>query len=277
VGPAIAGPFCFVRRYNVAMLYKYHPGTTPLVVNVPHAGTVVSPELAQRLTPHAQTLPDTDWHVDRLVEFARERGASLLVAQVSRFHVDLNRGRDDRPLYAGATTGLVPVQTFSGEAVYLSEPPGDDEIAERVRQYWDPYHSRLETLLNEVRERHGHAVLLDAHSIRSRIPRLFDGQLPDLNLGTWEGRSCAPALREKVSRIIASAPGLTSVVDGRFKGGYNTRNYGRPEEGVHALQIEIAQRSYMHEDDPQLWDEDRAGPVIKVLEQIVECLQNWSP
>lgn len=260
------------------MLFDLQPGATPLLVNVPHAGTAVLPDIASRLTKQAGELPDTDWHVHRLVEAAAaDSGATVMSARYSRYVIDLNRGRDDKPLYAGATTGLVPTELFDGQPVYTHDPPDEAEIAARIDDYWQPYHDRLTRELEALRQRHGHAVLFDVHSIRSRVPRLFDGRLPDLNLGTYEQRSCAPQLQSAIAERLAAVEGFSSVVNGRFKGGFITRHYGRPEAGVHALQLEIAQACYMDEDHPEHWDTGRAQPLTALLEDLTGFLAAWRP
>lgn len=259
------------------MLYDFKAGDSPLLVDVPHAGTLLCDDVAARLTPAARELPDTDWHVDRLVAPAAAQGASVLVAKHSRYLIDLNRGRDDRPLYAGATTGLVPTENFDGSPVYAESEPDRGEVAERIERYWQPYHDHLAATLEAIRQRHGHAVLFDVHSIRSRVPRLFDDRLPDLNLGTFDGRSCAGDLQAGLERMLAEAPGFSSVVNGRFKGGHITRHYGQPEAGIHAVQLEIAQACYMDEHHPDQWDEDRARPLMHWLEAVTHYLGTWRP
>ncbi len=259
------------------MLYDFRSGTTPLLVNVPHAGTHLPPEIAARLSVEASALPDTDWHVHRLVEGAAGQGASLMRARYSRYVIDLNRGSDDEPLYAGATTGLVPTENFDGSAVYRNGEPGEDDIAERIERYWRPYHDKLAQTLEDLRGRHGFAVLFDVHSIRSAVPRLFEGRLPDLNLGTFEERSCAAELQESVAEKLAAAEGFSTVVNGRFKGGFITRHYGRPAEGVHALQLEIAQSSYMDESRPRQFDAETARPLMNLLDELIGMLSQWRP
>jgi N-formylglutamate amidohydrolase len=210
------------------------------------------------MTPVAIDLPDTDWHVATLYDFVPGTGASMIVANYSRYVVDLNRGREDEPLYEGqVSTGLCPAQTCEGEALYRSaEPVGDDERRARIAGFWQPYHDRLAKALESARRRHGYALLWDAHSIPSRLPRLFDGVLPELNLGTFDGKSCAREIRDALAAVAATSA-YESVVDGRFKGGYITRHYGRPERDIHAVQLEIAQRAYMSEDEGR-YDADRA-------------------
>jgi N-formylglutamate amidohydrolase len=252
-------------------------GDAPLVIDVPHAGTHVPPALAQRLTPAARAVPDTDWHVEKLYAFARDAGVTLLVATHSRYVVDLNRNPSGIALYPGAdNTELCPTRTFASEPVY-SDGGGPDarEIAARRSEYFDPYHAQLAAEIERVRARHGYAILLDGHSIRSEVPRFFAGRLPDLNLGTADGASCAPAVQEAVDVVLAGAAAFTSVVNGRFKGGYVTRHYGDPAHGVHALQLEIAQACYMDEDPPYAWDARRAAPLVAVLEKLVAALLAW--
>lgn len=256
---------------NVCNLVR---GDSPLVIDVPHAGTHLPPEIAARLTPAARALPDTDWHVEKLYAFARDAGATLVVATHSRYVVDLNRDPSGAALYPGAdNTELCPTRTFANEAIYADAgPPDAAEIAARRATYFEPYHAQLAAEVERVRARHGHVILLDGHSIRSVVPRFFAGRLADLNLGTADGGSCAPAVQAAADVVLAGAAAFTSVVNGRFKGGYVTRHYGEPARGVHALQLEIAQASYMDEAPPYRWDATRAASLVAVLQQLVAAL-----
>jgi N-formylglutamate amidohydrolase len=260
-------------------LFELHRGDGPLVVDVPHAGSHVPPELAARLTPAARVLPDTDWHVERLFAFARDAGATVMVATHSRYVVDLNRDPSGAALYPGAdNTELVPTRTFTGEPIWRDgEAPDGAEVAARRSAYFAPYHAALAAEVERVRARHGWAVLLDGHSIRSEVPRFFAGRLPDLNLGTADGASCALPVAGCASAVLAGAGGFSAVVNGRFKGGYVTRHYGRPDAGVHALQLETAQRCYMDEAPPWRWDAARAAPLVAVLQALVAALAAWRP
>ena len=252
-------------------------GDAPLIIDVPHAGTHVPPELAERLTPAARALPDTDWHVEKLYAFARDAGVTLFVATHSRYVVDLNRDPSGIALYPGTeNTELCPTRTFANEPVY-AEGRGPDarEIAVRRSEYFDPYHAQLTAEIERVRARHGYAILLDGHSIRSEVPRFFAGRLPDLNLGTVDGASCASSVQGAADMVLAGAAAFTSVVNGRFKGGYVTRRYGDPARAVHALQLEIAQECYMDEAPPYAWDARRSAPLIDVLERLVSALLAW--
>lgn len=259
------------------MTFRLIEADGPLLVSVPHAGTALLPGM-DLSAPGWQSLPDTDWHVDRLVDFAPELGASLLVAEYSRYVIDLNRGADDQPLYDQVGTGLVPTETFSGQALYPpNQAPDQDEKARRVLACWQPYHRALAERLSAIRDTHGHAILFDVHSIASRVPRLFDGRLPDLNLGTFAGRSCADSLQKAFAERLARAEDFSSIVNGRFKGGYITRHYGQPESGVHALQLEIAQCCYMDEAHPRQWNEDRAVALRALLRDLIAMLSAWRP
>jgi len=260
-------------------IYSLHRGDSPLLVSVPHAGTHVSAAIAAAMTEAARPLPDTDWHVDRLYDWVPAAGAGLLVATHSRYVIDLNRPPDDAALYEGHATGLVPGETFAGEPIWLpGYEPGADDRQQRLERYWRPYHRALEAELAALAECHGHAVLLDGHSIRARVPALFPGRLPDLNLGTFDGRSADPALAERAWSILDAAPGLSAVRDGRFKGGYITRACGAPPAGIHALQLEIAQACYMDEAELAHYDPAGAEPLrAGVLQPLIERLQAWRP
>ena len=255
-------------------LWRLHRGDSPLVIDVPHSGTFLPEALRSRLTAVAQTVPDTDWHVDKLYAFAEEAGATLLCATHSRYVVDLNRDPSGAALYAGAdNTELCPTRTFADESIYVAgEAPSQAEIADRRERYFSPYHATLAAEIARVRSRHGFCILLDGHSIRTEVPRFFAGRLPDLNLGTASGTSCAPALEAGATQVLAWAEGFTHVVNGRFKGGWVTRHYGRPQEGVHALQLEMAQQCYMDEAPPYRWEPAKAARLESVLQMLVRAL-----
>ena len=255
-------------------VFDLHRGTAPLLISLPHDGSEIPAALAVRMTPEAQRAPDTDWHVSRLYAFARELGASILVPRCSRYVIDLNRPPDDVSLYPGQnTTGLCPTVRFSGDPVYLPhEIPAPDEIQARIDTYWRPYHAALASELARLKAVHGYALLFDAHSIKSALPWLFDGRLPDLNLGTASGEGCGAPLREALARVLQGQSRYTHAVDGRFKGGYITRHYGRPREGVQAVQLEMAWRCYMLEVPPYAIDEARASGVRPLLAALIEAM-----
>jgi N-formylglutamate amidohydrolase len=251
----------------VTETWSFEAGATPLLVSVPHDGRQLPSEVAGSMTAAGRAIPDTDWHVRRLYDFVTELGASLICAEYSRYLVDLNRPADDTALYAGRFgTGLCPTRTFAGEDIY-EDATGIDAGA-RVREYWQPYHDKIAATVASLREQHGYALLWDAHSIPSRVPALFDGELPELNLGTWDGRSCDPGISSRVV-AVAQSSGYSSVVDGRFKGGYITRHYGRPEQNVHAIQLELSQRSYMDELSLN-YDSGKAARLRDTLRDLLE-------
>lgn len=255
-------------------IFSLHRGDVPLLVSLPHDGTHVPPDIAARLTPSARAVPDTDWHVSRLYAFARDLGASVLVPNHSRYVVDLNRPPDDTSLYPGQnTTGLCPVVQFSGDVVYQAgAEPKPEEIAARVETYWKPYHEALAAELARLHAKHGRVVLWEGHSIRSVVPFLFDGRLPDFNLGTAGGASCSPLLQQRLVAVLEAQAGYTHVANGRFKGGYITRHHGRPDAGVEAIQLELAQHNYMDEESFEYLPE-RAAPTQVVIRQLLEaCL-----
>jgi len=255
-------------------LFRLTRGDSRLVISVPHAGTYVPDEIASLLTPIGRAVIDTDWHVDRLVAFAPALGATLLVATHSRTVVALNRAPGGGLLYPGKIeTSLCPVETFAGDPLYAADAPTADEIAERTSRYWQPYHDALQAELARIKTLHGCAHLLDVHSIASRLPRLFEGRLPDLNIGTNDGASADPALVARVVEAAQASAPLTMVLNGRFKGGAITRGYGNPSAGVHAIQIETAQAAYMDEGDPHRYDETLAAWVRGFLRVCVERLK----
>ncbi|MGH8252683.1 MAG: N-formylglutamate deformylase [Steroidobacteraceae bacterium] len=249
-------------------------GTSPLVISVPHGGTELPADLAPQMTPLALSVPDTDWHVGKLYDFAATLGATMIMARQSRYLIDLNRPPDDAALYAKSPqTGLCPALSFAGEALYLDgrSAVSPAEVARRRRQYWEPYHAELRAQLDAARAQHGFALLLDAHSIRSVVPRLFDGALPDINIGTNDGRSCSPRLSEVLRPPLEATQRWSHVFDGRFKGGHITRHYGQPAGSIHALQIELAQSSYMDESGTT-YDAARAAPLQELLRTLLETL-----
>lgn len=261
-----------------SLYFHLLPASAPLLVSVPHAGSILPEDIVGRLNETAHSQVDTDWHVDRLAEGLGQLGAGLIVARCSRYVIDLNRPPDDQPLYAGPTTGLVPTETFDGRPLYRgSDLPDIAERDDRLARFWQPYHAALAAQLASIREEFGHAVLLDLHSIASQVPRLFQGQLPALNLGTDDGRSCDRELQQAVIDLLEADSEYSYVVNGRFKGGFITRNYGRPENGVHALQLEIAQRCYLDEENPANWDAHRAVRLQALLVALVATLMSWKP
>jgi N-formylglutamate deformylase len=252
-------------------LYDYLPGNRPLLISFPHSGTFVPQDLIARLTREAQDLPDTDWFVPELYHFHRELGASVICATHTRYVVDLNRPPDGAPLYPGQReTTLCPTESFDGERLYApGQEPTNAEIAERLKRYWQPYHSKLAEVAQDIVRRHGYCILWDAHSIHSVVPGLFEGRLPDLNIGTSGGRSCSPGLPARLLARLGKQRNFSYVLDGRFKGGYITRHYGNPAANIHALQLEIAQGAYLLESRTPEFRAARAAPLRSLLQELL--------
>lgn len=260
--------------------FSVEQGTAPLLVSLPHDGTGLPEAIAASMTPAARRVPDTDWHVSKLYAFVRELGASVITPRWSRYVADLNRDPAGHALYPGKReTALVPTVSFAGEPIYVAGAgPDATELEGRRRAYWQPYHDALAGELARLRALHPRVVLWDGHSIKSRVPMFFDGQLPDFNLGTASGASCAPALQARLAAVLqARAAGgagaaYSHVVNGRFKGGYITRHYGQPQAGIDAVQLELAQYTYMDEDNFDYLPA-RAAPVQAIIRALLEtCL-----
>ena len=252
-------------------------GEGPLVLSIPHGGTEIPEEILARLVSPALALKDTDWRMAELYGFAHARGATIVRTAISRTVIDVNRDPSGASLYPGqATTGLVPTETFDGEPLYRpGEEPDAAEVSRRRTLWFEPYHAVLRGEVERVRSVCGRAVLYDCHSIRSRVPRLFEGELPVFNIGTNDGRSCRPSIAQAAA-TMCTRTGLPTVVDGRFKGGWITRHYGRPEEGVDAIQMELAQRFYMDEANPArsnpTLQDAAAGVLATILDTILASL-----
>ncbi|HEX4481808.1 MAG TPA: N-formylglutamate deformylase [Rudaea sp.] len=255
--------------------YTLHRGNSPLFVSLPHNGTVLPDDIAARLTDEARRVPDTDWHVAKLYAFAHELGASIIVPTYSRYVVDLNRPRDDASLYPGQnTTGLCPVTSFSGEPIYFAgREPTQNEIAARIETYWRPYHTALAEEIERIGEAHGRVVLWEGHSIPSVVPYLFEGKLADINIGTAEGASCSAGLQKRLVNVLEAQRDYNFVMNGRFKGGYITRHYGKPVKGVDAIQLELAQFNYMNEDTFE-YDETKAARLQGVIRKLLQAALN---
>ena len=251
-----------------------NPGEAPIIVSVPHAGTDVPEDLHVSLLSLELARHDADFFVDQLYEFAAELGATIVRTAISRTVIDVNRDPSGQSLYPGqATTGLCPETSFEGTSLYKpGMEPDDAEVARRRACFFDPFHEALSAQISRLRRRHSRIVLYDAHSILSQVPRLFEGELPQFNIGSFDGRSCAPSLTEGVA---AACSGYATAVNGRFKGAWITRHYGDPENGVHAIQMELAMRGYLDETGPwpPVWDKARAERLQPVLRDVLSaCL-----
>ena len=259
------------------MDFRFTRGRVPLLVSMPHVGTDIPDEVAATLAPAALVRADTDWHLAQLYGFVEALGASTIAARWSRYVIDLNRPPEDTNLYPGMdTTGLCPVDTFGRAPLYRDgATPDQAEVGRRLARYWQPYHDALRAELARLLAEHGRVLLWDAHSIASQVPRFFAGRLPDLNFGTAYGASCAPALQ---AAVLAAAQGqscFSVVANGRFKGGYITRHYGQPGQGVHAIQLEMCQCLYMDEQPPFAYAPALAAQVQPVLAHTLRAALDW--
>lgn len=254
-------------------------GPSPVILGMPHTGTYVPPAMIDRLNDEGRKLRDTDWHVDRLYDGLLPE-ATVVRATFHRYVIDANRDPSGESLYPGRnTTGLVPLTDFDGRPIWQpGAEPTQDDIEARLHDFHAPYHAALAAEIERVRALHGVALLYDCHSIRPVVPYLFDGRLPDFNVGTNDGATCAPAVEVTVRDLCAAAPGYTSVVNGRFKGGWTTRHYGHPGKGVHAIQMELAQSTHLDDAD-QVFDyaAGKAATLRPVLGAILKALHDLAP
>ena len=257
-------------------LFAYRRGESPLLLSMPHSGTELPEFLATRLVPAARALPDTDWHIPRLYAFAEALDATIVQATHSRYVIDLNRPPDNVSLYPGqATTELCPSTFFDGGSLYQpGQELAEGELDERRQRYWQPYHDKLAEELARIKARHGYALIYDCHSIASQVPRLFDGTLPVLNVGTARSQSCALGIEQGIAGVLADCD-FTHVVNGRFVGGYITRHYGQPAEQIHAVQMELGQDSYMDRSPAFTYREDLAPRLQSVLKNVLQSMLDW--
>lgn len=251
-------------------------GDSPVILGLPHTGTWLPDDILARLNDRGRTLADTDWHIHQLYAGLLPK-ATTVRATFHRYVIDANRGPEDESLYPGQnTTGLVPVTDFDGNPIW-TEPPSPEDVADRLARFHAPYHAALAAEIARVRAKHGIAILYDCHSIRSVIPFLFEGVLPDFNIGTANGTSCAAAI-EAATQEVAAATGRPWVVNGRFRGGWTTRHYGRPEAGVHAIQMELAQSTHLATEVPPFdLDPAKAEALRKPLGEILARLEALAP
>ncbi|WP_426702509.1 N-formylglutamate deformylase [Rhodanobacter sp. Col0626] len=256
--------------------FTLHRGRVPLLISLPHDGSFIPDDIGARMHPAARRSPDTDWHVGRLYEpLAQSLGASVLKPLASRYVIDLNRPADGHALYPGQReTGLVPTIGFDGEPLYRDgSEPDSTEVQRRIGEFWQPYHRALAEELARLSAEHGRAVLWEGHSIRSHVPMLFDDRLPDFNLGTAAGASCGTILQARLQTCLTSQSRFSLAINGRFKGGYITRHYGKPEAGVQAIQLELAQLNYMDEESFE-YDEGKAPAVQELIGRLLQaCLE----
>ncbi|MBB3235558.1 N-formylglutamate deformylase [Phyllobacterium endophyticum] len=250
-------------------------GSSPIILGFPHTGTDVPDDILARLNENGRLLADTDWHIDRLYDGLLPE-VTTVRATFHRYVIDANRDPAGVSLYPGQnTTGLVPETDFDGKPIWRDgEKPTAADIETRLKRFHSPYHVALAREIERVRAEHGLAILYDCHSIRSHIPFLFEGKLPDFNIGTNEGNSCSPEIASAVGRIVFAARGYDAVINGRFKGGWTTRHYGQPQLGVHAIQMELTQSSHLKTEAPPFaYDEVKAEKLRKHLKDVLEIIK----
>ena len=254
-------------------VFDFREGSSPLLVSIPHDGRTLLPGQAECMTDAGRALLDTDWHVRELYSFVEDLGASVIAANYSRYVIDLNRPPSDASLYENQlATGLCPRQTFAGQDIYLDgESVSSREQETRVQAYWQPYHDRIFETLNQLKDQFGYALLWDAHSIAGEVPLLFDGVLPGLNIGTDGGASCATEITAAVAAAAQASPD-SSVTNGRFRGGHITRSYGAPEDGVHAMQLELTQQNYMDQKNLS-YDAERAVGLVDTIKSMLHAFE----
>lgn len=261
--------------------YHFSGGSSPVLISMPHVGTAIPKEIANRLTPEAVQLPDVDWHLPILYDMAKNDDISVISAEYARYVIDLNRSPENTSLYPGQdVTGLCPIDTFAKKPIYIEgEQPDENEVQNRIKKYWQPYHEKLATELKRIHAIHGIAILWDAHSIASHVPRFFTGQLPDLNFGTADSSSCDISLQNVLATTMHEsihAKAYSHVFNGRFKGGYITRHYGVPSLNVHAIQLEMSQCTYMEENPPYKYDAELAMKVKPLLGDLLKACLTWA-
>lgn len=254
---------------------KVTTGSVPLLISMPHNGEMIAEEIKHTMTEQGLNVPDTDWCIDVLYDFAHEMGIYTIEPSYNRIVIDLNRDPKGVNLYPGAqSTELCPTSCFDFADIYLpDQQPDETEVARRIETYWQPYHDQLANTLQQMRDQYGVAVLLDAHSIRSQVARFFEGQLPDFNFGTADGASCSAAFDTHLAQFDCQP--YSQVTNGRFKGGFITRAYGQPKQNIHAVQLELSQRTYMDASEMQ-YDEKNAAQVKMVLRQFVQHLLTFA-
>lgn len=260
----------------MSYVFSLIQGQTPILVSMPHTSSGLPAALAARMHPYAQSSPDTDWLISSLYDFAEKMKIGILQPEYSRYLIDLNRPPDNQNLYPGAnSTGLCPLTCFDQRPIYLEgQEPDQPEIQARIELYWQPYHRALQSEIERLKSIFGLAIVFDAHSIASRVPRFFEGKLPDLNLGTAQGTSCAPELQTALEKVLQGSS-YPWVSNERFQGGYITRAYGSPADHVHTVQLELSQSTYL-EEETGTWLAGKAARIQPVLQHLLQTILDWS-
>ena len=254
-------------RKSVSKDYLFHNRNSPILFSIPHDGDLIPDEIAKNMNDSALQTPDRDFYVSQIFNFAKDFDISLLKTNISRFVIDLNRPPDNYSLYPGqSVTELCPTTMFDESPIYKTEKPDSSEIERRIETYWKPYHQIIKDKLEVIKQQHGFAILIDCHSIKSEVPRFFEGRLTDINIGTNSGKSCGDEIIQSFMSVLEAQSRYSHVLNGRFKGGYITRHYGKPEEKIHAIQIELSQINYLDEKHNR-YDYEKAEKLKTVLRQ----------
>jgi N-formylglutamate deformylase len=257
---------------SVSKDYLFHHRHSPILLSIPHDGKVIPEDIAENMNDFALKSPDRDFYVSQLFSFAKDFDMSLLKTHISRYVVDMNRPPGNESLYPGQSVpGLCPTTSFDDKEIYKNDQPTDNEIQRRLEKYWQPYHQVIKDKLEVIKQQHGYAILIDCHSIKSEVPRFFEGQLPDINIGTNSGKSCSAEIEDKIKKSLDSQKTYSYVFNQRFKGGFITRNYGQPQDNVHAIQIELSQVNYMDESNNR-YDVEKAEKLKTVLIRMVNSI-----
>lgn len=259
-------------------VFELRQGTSPIILGLPHTGTAVPEDIHDRLNDNGKILADTDWHIHDLYADLLEDATSVR-ATFHRYVIDANRDPSGTSLYPGQnTTGLVPDTDFDGKPIWKDGcEPTEADITHRLQTFHAPYHAALAAEIERVKSIHGIAILYDCHSIRAHIPFLFEGKLPDFNIGTDLGKTCDPAIERIAVEATGAAEGYTSILNGRFKGGWTTRHYGQPQTGVHAIQMELAQSTHLiTEAPPFAYDDNKAGQLRTHLKTILTRMEQFA-
>ena len=255
-------------------IFAYNQGDSPILISFPHDGIYFPTHIKLNFNESGLKNTDCDWYIYELYKSALEREISFIRPKFSRYVVDLNRSPGGELLYPGKMeTGICPLTTFNGISIYLSgNQPDEHEIRSRIETYWQPYHDQIQSELKRIKDKHGYAILWEAHSIRGEVPELFAGVLPDLNFGTADGRSCSKEIIDRILRYADSASNYSIALNERFKGGYITRHYGDPEKGIHAIQLEINQNNYLEDSEDPKIDYDKAQQLSRLLRSLLQLL-----
>ncbi len=259
---------------NVYKIIEPKSPRIPILVSVPHAGILFPKEVLEKMDPEKAAFPeDTDWFVDQLYGFCSEMGITMIVANYSRCVVDLNRDPNNIPLYKDGRviTDVVSVTDFNGAPIYKDEyKPNETEIQNRLDHYFFPYHHKIEEILADLKKEFGVALLFDAHSIKKNVPGIQKDDFPQVILGDNDETSAHPELIQTAVESL-SGKSFNFSHNFPFKGGFITRSFGKPEQNIHALQLEMTKTNYMNDSETE-YDLERAEKIQQILKITLQNL-----